>query len=248
MKQIIIVFLLFLTISITAEEFDKNIYQRTTLKELPRGIPNNILFFKTDVIFVNTVDNSRLGNGYISCIFNQINDWPDEGSHFPYPVELTLPKVGQFVTIYLRIFPETFENTGIRKTLIDNIQFPAESFDFKPTHKTLDQVNIINETGGMMMTLFTIDTGVEVQMLERESQQWAPILTADGFGGWVEYRYLEPISQSNTSTKMLENKEEPESSQTTKDSQFPLWLFIGGGLVLLAVGVGVVVIVKRKKG
>ena len=36
------------------------------------------------------------------------------------------------------------------------------------------------------------------------------------------------------------------SAKTTKDSQFPLWLFIGGGLVL-AVGVGVVVVVKKRK-
>ena len=43
---------------------------------------------------------------------------------------------------------------------------------------------------------------------------------------------------------------ESESPQTTKDSQFPLWLFIGGGLVLLVVvGVGVVIVVKHwKKG
>ena len=51
---------------------------------------------------------------------------------------------------------------------------------------------------------------------------------------------IEHFSDSKTN---LEN----ESPQTTKDSQFPLWLFIGGGLVLLAaVGVGVVVIVKKR--
>ena len=40
---------------------------------------------------------------------------------------------------------------------------------------------------------------------------------------------------------------ESESPQTTKDSQFPLWLFIGGGLVLAAVGVVVAVIVKKRR-
>jgi len=50
------------------------------------------------------------------------------------------------------------------------------------------------------------------------------------------------IEQTLDSEITLEN----ESAQTTKDSQFPLWLFIGGGLVLL-VAVGVGVVVKRKK-
>ena len=52
------------------------------------------------------------------------------------------------------------------------------------------------------------------------------------------------IEQTLDSEITLEN----ESPQTTESDQFPLWLFIGGGLVLLAVGVGVVVVVKRKKG
>ena len=52
---------------------------------------------------------------------------------------------------------------------------------------------------------------------------------------------LEEIEQVVDSEITLEN----ESPQTTKDSPFPLWLFIGGGLVLL-VAVGAGVVVKRK--
>jgi len=37
-----------------------------------------------------------------------------------------------------------------------------------------------------------------------------------------------------------------EPEKPTKDSQFSLWLFIGGGLVLFA-AVGVGVIVKKRK-
>ena len=64
------------------------------------------------------------------------------------------------------------------------------------------------------------------------------------------------INNANDQSSLEENEQfsnseitlETELPQTTKDSQFPLWLFIGGGLVLLAaVGVGVVVAVKRKK-
>ena len=52
------------------------------------------------------------------------------------------------------------------------------------------------------------------------------------------------IEQVVDSETTLEN----ELPQTSKDSQFPLWLFIGGGLVLLAaVGVGVAVIVKKRR-
>ena len=50
------------------------------------------------------------------------------------------------------------------------------------------------------------------------------------------------IEQPLDSETSLEN----ESPQTTKDSQFPLWIFIGVGLVLLA-AVGVFV-VRKKKG
>ena len=51
------------------------------------------------------------------------------------------------------------------------------------------------------------------------------------------------IEQTLDSETSLEN----ETPIASKDSQFPLWLFIGGGLVLLGVGVGVIIVVKRKK-
>ena len=246
-----------------AQEFDISLYKKTTLKDESQWrVITNMEYYKADVVFVTTRRNDlRLGTeniyyGFIE-LFGSIGN---EDYGVVGPIGLPLFETGQYVTIYYTTLPERWEDNGAYIHHIDKVIFPAESFNFTSTHLVISNTNVISDSYTKNV-LFTLYTGVEVQMLERESQQWAPILTADGFGGWVEYRYLEPISQSNrtmsnTSTNILENNEEieqfsdsetgleKESAQNTEVKRFPLWLFIGGGIFLLAV-VGILIIVKK---
>jgi len=128
---------------------------------------------------------------------------------------------------------------------------PVNMSGYQTTHNTIARLRLRDSSNTTSLIVTTLDSGVEVQVLETGvtvtidgiTAPWVKVLAENGFTGWCFSGYLEEIEQVVDSEITLEN----ELSQTTKDSQFPIWLLIGGGLVLLAaVGVGVVAL-KRKK-
>ena len=102
-KTLMVVFLIISTGLMGAQEFDKTLYERTTLLEVfdkyMRINIENIKYYKADVIFLGM---SQI-EGEFSYSFEDL-DGSIESSMGGEPV-LFLPERGQVVTIYFRLFP-----------------------------------------------------------------------------------------------------------------------------------------------
>ena len=193
-KFIIVMFLLLFTSLLAAQEFDRSLYQQTRLRGvgLWNRVITNIEYYKADVVFIEKLKVPQLGEENVDYYFNELINTVDESTPITGSIGLPILKEGQFVTVYFKLLPDKVFD-GSHKTQIDHFEIPSESFNFKPTHQIKSTTNVISETYTKKI-LFTLNFGVEVQALENiENRLYVPILIANGFGGWVESSYLEPI-------------------------------------------------------
>ena len=191
--------IMFSVISISllvAQEFDINLYQKTTLKNDSQWrVITTTEYHKADVVFVETRRNDlRIGTGNVYYGFIELfGNIEKEDYGVVGPIGLPLSEIGQFVTIYYRTLPKKWEDNGVYIDQIDKIVFPAESYNFNATHRIISRTDVISESHTKKI-LFSLDAGVEVEALENiDNRIYAPIITTNGFGGWVESRCLEPI-------------------------------------------------------
>ena len=129
------------------------------------------------------------------------------------------------------------------------------SVDFPPTYTPVEYVSYKGRQG-FRIVKFIDPTRAEIKhpIPERRNLAWIFYTWDEGKREYIEVEEVDPRYLGEERAELNRNKieqvvgselsTEHEPEKPTKDSQFPLWLFIGGGLVLLA-AVGVVI--KRKK-
>lgn len=192
-----------------AQEIDKSLYQRTTFTETSEHNPftgwNHFPGrFNVDVVFLGKKlwsDAPWLADdpGFLTnatYTFFDLNDRFAEGSWIVGSTDLFEADKGQLVTFF---FTRSVGGAGT----LDHIEFPAVDFSFNATHRTTTGVEVtMNPIHDRSRTqvIFNLDMGAEVQTIEERINpyyswdNWASIVTADSFAGWVQLMYLEDIT------------------------------------------------------
>ncbi len=141
---------------------------------------------------------------------------------------------------------------------------PIDMNSYKTTHHTTDNLRLRDNPNTSSLMVTTLSKGSAVQVLETGEMQtidgitapWVKVLSESGYTGWCFSGYLEaipkeepvivPVSTTPEPSEHTENIE-PVRSDISKTNVFdtPIPVAVGGGIVLVAVGI--ILVVKRKK-
>ncbi len=138
---------------------------------------------------------------------------------------------------------------------------PVDMSNYQTTHHTTDNLRLRDEANTSSLMVTTLSSGSAVQVLETGEIQtidgitapWVKVLSESGYTGWCFSGYLEAIPKEesviipiNETPEPTENDEPVRSGiSDTNIFDMPIPLAVGGGIIVIAVGI--ILVVKRKK-
>ncbi len=141
---------------------------------------------------------------------------------------------------------------------------PVDMSNYQTTHHTTDNLRLRDEPNTSSLMVTTLSSGSAVQVLETGTSQtieditapWVKVLSESGYTGWCFSGYLEeipkeepvivPVSTTPEPSEHTENIEPVRSDiSDTNIFDMPIPLAVGGGVIVIAVGI--ILVVRRKK-
>ena len=131
---------------------------------------------------------------------------------------------------------------------------PLNMSSYRPTHRTTENLRLRDSANTSSLIVTTLLKDTEVQVIETGANAtinnitapWVKVISSTGFTGWCFSGYLEEIAVNNSAADAFADKADNSlvSNEDAKALPFWVWIVISAGVV---VGVGVVVIVRKRK-